>query len=577
MDTLEAADAPFRITSPIDHITKLDDGSVLVHCVVTSETPDSQGEIVDYDAFKAAAPDLMKWATLGEMHDPERMDAGTILKLYFDDAARKVEADLHVVDPTAIRKVLSRTYKAVSIGGVKLATRLVDVAGKTYRKITRLMAEEISLVNRGANPDAAISKQFVLAKKADMDEQPIGADVDLNETRTPEQIAADTTREMLAKAEAPLAKIYGSVADLPQAVRDKYDAKGQAAFLAAFNAAFKEYDGDEGKAMAVAHTAAQGVTKVKKTAKAAAEAADTEEKKPAFPGAKPPFGAKKAKKMKKAESPELLEEKRLRKEADRIRKMRKARATIAKEEQRLAKNDALDAGHDALEAVGEAMQEEQKEQTDGSDESKDLANLQAADEALHEFTTDEASEPDEMGKQYKALRKRADQLRKTRKALAVMAKEGKRIAKIGARNSAGDSKLHGVIHDAVVKLNPAVCAPVAKTETETVAPIAKSEAPEVPAPDQVEIMRKALEGVIPADKLAAIEASLTAQGEQIAKIAKASAGGGPATAYAPVFRGSEVVDDATAFAKAAELTNDPRLKETLGQEAAMRQIKHSRQ
>ncbi len=217
MSELEAADAPFRITTPIDHITKLADGSVLVHCVVTSEAPDSQGEIVDYDAFKAAAPDLMKWATLGQMHDPERMDAGTILKLYFDDSAREVEADLHVVDPVAVAKVISRTYKSVSIGGVKLATQLVDFMGKTYRKITRMIAEEISLVNRGANPDAAISKQFVIAKRADMTEQepsPLG-----DETRTPEQVAIDATRDTLAKTKE-IAKVKKTAKAAAEAADD---------------------------------------------------------------------------------------------------------------------------------------------------------------------------------------------------------------------------------------------------------------------------------------------------------------------------------------------------------------------
>lgn len=87
-DTLAAPDAPFHLTAPIEHITKLDDGTVLAHVVVTSESPDSQGEVVDYDAFKEAAPDLMKWAVLNEMHDPARDDAGTILKLYFDEIGR---------------------------------------------------------------------------------------------------------------------------------------------------------------------------------------------------------------------------------------------------------------------------------------------------------------------------------------------------------------------------------------------------------------------------------------------------------------------------------------------------------
>lgn len=321
MSTLEAADAPFRITAPIDHITKLDDGTVLAHCVVTSEAPDSQGEIVDYDAFKAAAPDLMKWATLGEMHDPGRMDAGTILKLYFNDDARKVEADLHVVDPVAVRKVLSRTYKSVSIGGVKLGTRLVDVAGKTYRKITRMIAEEISLVNRGANPDAAISKQFVIAKKADMEDagvpSPIGEVVtEKSETRTAAQVAIDETRAKLTKAVLTLpdgmslnqlssmltvALRAGGFGDESCWVQDVfpdyliYSGTGGAQFrinwgLTGGKATVSgtPIEVTEDRSYEPVAKAKKELAKVKKTAKAAAEAADTEE--PSFhsPARSPP-------------------------------------------------------------------------------------------------------------------------------------------------------------------------------------------------------------------------------------------------------------------------------------------------
>ena len=175
MTTLEDPDAPFRLSTPIEHITKLDDGTLIAHVVATSETPDGQGDpsgrgrwagdIIDYDAMKAAAPGLMKWAILGEMHDPDRVDAGTILKLHFDDAARRVEADIHVVDPIAIRKVLARVYKMVSIGGIIQRYQLQEIAGRMYRRVTKMLVDELSLVPKGANPDAMISKQFILAKR----------------------------------------------------------------------------------------------------------------------------------------------------------------------------------------------------------------------------------------------------------------------------------------------------------------------------------------------------------------------------------------------------------------------------
>lgn len=194
MNVIDAPDAPFRLTAPVEHITTLDDGTLLLHVTVTSESPDDQGEIVDYDAFKEAAPELMKWATLGEVHDDGRMDAGTILRLYLDDDARRAEADVHVVDPVAIKKVLTRVYKMVSLGGQRLQTRLEQRGGRTLRRITKLRAGELSLVPRGSNPDSMIRKQWVLAKASALP--------DPDDGRTPEQRAYDETVARLAKEAA---------------------------------------------------------------------------------------------------------------------------------------------------------------------------------------------------------------------------------------------------------------------------------------------------------------------------------------------------------------------------------------
>ena len=50
---------------------------------------------------------------------------------------------------------------------------------------------------------------------------------------------------------------YRSVADLPDAQVDQYSTHQKHAFLEAFNNAYEEYDGDEGRAFATAHAAAQ--------------------------------------------------------------------------------------------------------------------------------------------------------------------------------------------------------------------------------------------------------------------------------------------------------------------------------
>jgi len=50
---------------------------------------------------------------------------------------------------------------------------------------------------------------------------------------------------------------YSSISDLPEAQVDQYSTHQKHAFLEAFNNALQEYDGDESRAFAVAHAAAQ--------------------------------------------------------------------------------------------------------------------------------------------------------------------------------------------------------------------------------------------------------------------------------------------------------------------------------
>jgi cation transport regulator len=50
---------------------------------------------------------------------------------------------------------------------------------------------------------------------------------------------------------------YRTVEDLPQAQVDQYNSHQKEAFLKAFNNAFREYNGDEHRAFAVAHHAAK--------------------------------------------------------------------------------------------------------------------------------------------------------------------------------------------------------------------------------------------------------------------------------------------------------------------------------
>ena len=72
---------------------------------------------------------------------------------------------------------------------------------------------------------------------------------------------SDGTDRMIAalQADTHLENLmpYQSVADLPKAQTDQYDPHQKEVFLKAFNNAFTEYKGDEGRAFAVAHAAAK--------------------------------------------------------------------------------------------------------------------------------------------------------------------------------------------------------------------------------------------------------------------------------------------------------------------------------
>ena len=635
---LDAPDAPFRLTAPIEHITKLDDGTLLVHCVVTSETPDSQGEIVDYDAFKRAAPGLMKWASVQEMHDPSTA-AGTIMRLYFDDEQRRVEADLHVVDPVAVKKVLSRTYKAVSIGGEGHTVPVAGSAGQRLRRIVRMIVNELSLVNRPANPDALIAKQFILAKRAqesDMtDAMDAGMTSPLGDERTPEQLAIDATREALAKAEVSTA----SINDLPDSdfayiepggqkddsgrttprslrhfpIQDAAHVRNALARLSTspfeskarpkVEAAARRLGIGEPAQSKKARKAARKMAKKEVTKQQAppapppAEAqgdGGQEAPKPAFPGAQPPFGSKKARKA--------------------ARKAARVAKAAVREEQRaklaqFAKgNKTISALSEALEAVMCAISEEADE---GDDDA--VKTLQGIAAEIQQCMAQEAAEPDAdafdpdmamayaksrrrladraatIAKRRRALRKRFSKARasvaRMRKSVGELRKERRELrkaavltsvlTKAGSRNSKSDLAKIDAIHEATVDLgttahrSPAAAEPdVTSSET----PLAKS----------ATIMHDALKGVLPAATLERIEARLaaidersSAQGEQLAKIAKRPREGGPATPYAPVFRGGvgEVTDKASALEKAASVVDDPRLKVQISEAAALESIR----
>jgi len=135
-----------RLYGAIQKVEPQDDGTVCVHGIASSEVVDDQGEIVRADAMRAAIPDYMRFPALREMH--QLSAAGTTLEAEVgDDGLTRIVA--HVVDPVAIAKVRNQVYRGFSIGG-----RVTQREAGNPKAITGLVLNEISLVDRPANPEA---------------------------------------------------------------------------------------------------------------------------------------------------------------------------------------------------------------------------------------------------------------------------------------------------------------------------------------------------------------------------------------------------------------------------------------
>jgi hypothetical protein len=135
-----------RLYGAIEKVEAQSDGTVRVHGIASSEAVDEQGEIVRAAAMRAAMPDYMRFPALREMH--QLSAAGTTLEAEVcEDGTTRIVA--HVVDPVAVAKVKNQVYRGFSIGG-RVTQR--DVGNPKI--ITGLVLNEISLVDRPANPEA---------------------------------------------------------------------------------------------------------------------------------------------------------------------------------------------------------------------------------------------------------------------------------------------------------------------------------------------------------------------------------------------------------------------------------------
>jgi hypothetical protein len=144
---------------PFTKVEQTPDG-LIVEGVATSERPDADNEIVDYDSVKAQLPDYAQWGNIREMHG--KSAAGVAVEITPDDESRTVFLRALVVDEGAQKKVRTQTYKGFSLGGTATSKMMKRDDGSSYVRRHVGLLSEISLVDRPANPDA----RFTLAKRA---------------------------------------------------------------------------------------------------------------------------------------------------------------------------------------------------------------------------------------------------------------------------------------------------------------------------------------------------------------------------------------------------------------------------
>jgi phage head maturation protease len=126
-------------------IAKVDAERREVWGYASTEARDDQGEIVKRDALVAALGDYMRFANIREMHQLSAV--GVAREAAVDDRGLYIGAK--IVDDQAWQKVIEGVYKGYSIGG-----RITQRDPADYKTITGLVLNEISLVDRPANPEA---------------------------------------------------------------------------------------------------------------------------------------------------------------------------------------------------------------------------------------------------------------------------------------------------------------------------------------------------------------------------------------------------------------------------------------
>lgn len=126
---------------------KKDEDKRIVGGFASTEALDSQGEVVRLDAIEKALPEYMKYGNIREMHQWSAV--GKTIQANIDKTKKGLYIVAKVIDGNAWEKCKEGVYNGFSIGG-----KIISKVGET---IEELVLNEISLVDRPANPEAVFS------------------------------------------------------------------------------------------------------------------------------------------------------------------------------------------------------------------------------------------------------------------------------------------------------------------------------------------------------------------------------------------------------------------------------------
>lgn len=135
-----------HVYGDIAKFESLDDGSIIVEGIASSEVRDHDGEVITADAMRKAIPAYMTAPAVREMHQP--IAAGRMLSAFVDENG-ETHVRAKIVDKGTIQKIKDKVLRGFSIFGSALK--------REGNKITELVLKTIDVVDLPNNPKSLFS------------------------------------------------------------------------------------------------------------------------------------------------------------------------------------------------------------------------------------------------------------------------------------------------------------------------------------------------------------------------------------------------------------------------------------